>query len=146
MGVFTRYKKSPEGLRQLVELWETTPLSRRQKMIDVGMQEDPSYTQKVLQYLFTFEDITKLPDLELTEVISETPIQFVGFAVHRSDETLKARFMSKCPARLALGLKEVLQDDSVTPGQVGAGKTKMIEVARQLERKGLIQTKRIPMN
>ena len=51
MGVYTRFKRNPDGLRQLVELLESTPSSRRQKMIDVGMQEDPDYTKQALQYV-----------------------------------------------------------------------------------------------
>ena len=69
MSVYARFKRDPGGLRKLVELLETTPILRRQKMIDVGMAEDPVYTEKVLKFVMTFEDVIKLPDVELAELI-----------------------------------------------------------------------------
>ena len=69
MSVYARFKRTQEGFRSLIELLETTPMSRRQKMIDVGMAEDPVYTEKALSYVLTFEDVIQLPDLELAELI-----------------------------------------------------------------------------
>lgn len=144
MGVYTRFKKSPDGLRQLVELLEVTPGSRRQKMIDVGMQEDPDYTQKALQFVLVFDDIIKLPDLELAEVLSETPARFVGYAIHSAAEEVKNRFLMKANPRAAAEIKEVLETPAVTPVQTGGGQLKMIETTRKLEKRGLVKTKRVP--
>ena len=71
MSVYARFKRSPEGFRKLVELLESTPPSRRQKMIDVGMEEDAEYTNRALQYVMNFDDIIKLPDTELAEVCAK---------------------------------------------------------------------------
>lgn len=144
MGVYTRFKRNPDGLRQLVELLEATPGSRRQKMIDVGMQEDPDYTQKALQYVITFEDIVKLPDLELAEVLSETPARFSAFAIYSAAEDVKNRFLAKANPRAAAEIKEFLETPNVTPVQIGGGQLKMIEVMRKLEKRGLVKTKRVP--
>jgi flagellar motor switch protein FliG len=144
MGVYTRFKRSPDGLRNLVELLEVTPGSRRQKMIDVGMQEDPDYTQKALQYVLTFEDVIKLPDLELAEVLSQVPSRFTAYAIHSAPEEVKTRFMSKSIPRVAAEIKEFMDTPNVTPIQIGGGQMKMIEITRKLEKRGLIKTKRVP--
>jgi flagellar motor switch protein FliG len=144
MGVYTRFKRNPEGLRQLVELLESTPTSRRQKMIDVGMQEDAEYTKKALQYLMTFEDVMKLPDMELSEVLSETPARFSGLAIYKASDEIKARFLAKAQPRIASEIKEVLETPNVTISQIGGGQMKMIETTRKLEKRGLIKTKRVP--
>lgn len=143
MGVYTRFKKSPDGLRQLVELIESTPLSRRQKMIDVGMQEDPNYTQRALSYVIVFEDILKLQDMELAELLSETPGRFTGFAVYGQSEEVRNRFLSKAQPRMAVEIKEVFEMKNITPGQIAGAQAKLIEITRKLEKRGILKTKRI---
>ena len=145
MGVYARFKKDPEGFRHLVELLESTPLSRRKKMIDVGMLEDPSYTEKALSYVLSFQDVLELNDLELAEVIAEMPGRLTGYAVHSASEEVKSRFISKAQPKVAMEIREALEESNVGPAQIGGGQTKMIETTRKLERKGLIQKKRIPV-
>ena len=143
MGVYTRFKKNPDGLRALVELLESTPGSRRQKMIDVGQQEDPDYTHRALQFVLNFNDILALPDMELTEVLSETPARFIAYAIYSASEEVKARFMAKAKPRVAGEVKEFLETPNVTAMQIGGGQMKLIETTRKLEKRGLIKTKRI---
>lgn len=144
MGVYTRFKRNPEGLRQLVELLESTPASRRKKMVDVGMQEDPEYTQKALQYMMTFADVLGLPDMELAEVLAEVPPRFAAIAIYSSSQEIKDRFISRCPPKSAAEMKEALESSGVSPSQIGGGQLKLIETTRKLEKKGLIKAKRIP--
>src|SRR4051812_6972049 len=95
MGVYYRYKKDIDGFRRLVELLESTPMSRRQKMIDIGMQEDPIYTQRALDLILTFKDVIDLPDLELSEVLAGAPPRMVGYAIHQQPDEIKKRFLSR---------------------------------------------------
>lgn len=146
MGVYSRFKREPDGLRHLVELLESTPASRRKRMIDVGMEEDPEYTQKALQYLLKFEDVMKLPDLEFTEVISEAPARFVAIATCRGGEETKARILARSFPKNAAEIKEVWEtSDKVTNSEIGGAQAKLIEVTRKLEKAGIVKTKRIPM-
>src|SRR5690606_3240957 len=104
--------------RQLVELLETTPASRRQKMIDVGMEEDPDYTQRALQCMMNFDDILKLPDLELAEVIAQTPPRMTGYAIHAASPEIKNHFLSKALPKIASEIKEALDTTQVSPMQI----------------------------
>ncbi len=144
MGVYTRFKKNPDGFRKIVELIETTPPSRRQKMIDVGMQEDPAYTEKILQYTLNFNDIVELSDLELSEVLAHAPAMLIAYAIHKVDLPIQQRFLARSTPIAAAEIKEYLETPNITPIQIGAGQTKLIEVTRILERKGILTTKRIP--
>jgi hypothetical protein len=145
MGAFTRFKKNPEGLRQLVELWESTPLVRRQKMIDMGMDEDPEYTKKALSFVLTFDDIIKLPDLELAEVLAGTPPASVGYAIHVAPPEIRNRFLSKVLLPIGHQIKEILAQSTPNPSMIEAGQIKLVMVARNLERTNVIGTKRIPV-
>jgi flagellar motor switch protein FliG len=145
MGVFNRFKKNPEGLRQLVELWEGTPLVRRQKMIEVGMREDPKYTTLALQYMLVFDDVIKLSDLELTEVLSAAPPTLIGYAVYHSSTEVKERFLAKVAPSLGQQIKEVLDGPPIALSLVETGQMKVVEVIRKLEKANVIATKRIPL-
>lgn len=145
MGVYTRFKRNPDGLRQLVELLEATPVARRQKMIDVGMQEDAEYTNQALQYLISFEDILKLPDLELADLINETPPRFTALAIHAASEEVKNRFLSRAQPKIMSEIKDMLESSKITHAQIGTGQLKMIEMTRKLEKRGMVKLKRIPI-
>jgi flagellar motor switch protein FliG len=144
MGVYTRFKRNPDGLRALVELLETTPVSRRQKMIEVGNAEDPAYTAMALEYMMTFDDVRKLPDLELAEVVAKAPARMIAYALHASDEDLQHRFMRNAKPAVAAEIKDFLLV-KIGPREIGGAQLKLIETARQLEKAGLVRTKRIPI-
>lgn len=143
MGIYTRYKKAPEGFRQLIELLESTPAIRRQKMIEAGMAEDPEYTEAALKYIFTFEDVLALPDNEMAELVNQVPPRVTAFAVAKLSDEVKER-MFKCGSpRMASEIREYLSGN-VELRDVGGAQLKMIEGLRKLEKRGMIKTKRIP--
>src|SRR4051812_42709893 len=97
MSVYARYKRNPEGFRSLVELLESTPASRRQKMINVGMAEDADFTKRALQFMLSFEDVLNLPESELAEVLSDAPARTSGMAVALATAEIKERFVRAAP-------------------------------------------------
>lgn len=145
MGVYSRYKGKPGGFRALVELLETTPLSRREKMVSVGMLEDPEFTTRALKLMLTWEDIIALPDAELAEVISKSPPQSVGYAIHNLEEDVKKRFIKCTPPKLGSEVRDTLELKA-GKSEISGGRAKLIQVARQCEREGYVRVKRIPEN
>lgn len=146
MGVYTRFKKQADGFRTLVELLESTPLHRRQKMIEVGLQEDQAFTEKALSYTFSFQDILQLPELELAEVLSEAAPHFVGIAISPLAPEIQNKILSKAPnPKTAATIRESMERTSLTKTDIASSQTKLVEAARKLEKKGAIKTKRIPM-
>lgn len=144
MSVYARFKRDPGGFRALVELLESTPASRRQRMIEVGMTEDAEYTQKALSFAFNFEDILKLPDEELAEVVSASPARIVASAIHQADEATKARFLRCARPQQIADLRDYLDTPNVGLREIGGAQLKMVTITRSLERKGLVRTKRLP--
>ena len=144
MGVYTRYKRDEGGFRKLVELLESTPESRRQKMIELGMAEDPWFTKKALEYMYSFKDILALQDVELAEVLDKAPPRISALAIGKADDTVKKRFLRNSKARIAAEMKSYFDTDVPDRERAGA-QMKMITVARDLERVGKVRSKRIPL-
>ena len=144
MGVYARYKKDgADGLRALVTLLETTPKDRRDRMIQVGMDEDPLYTEKALSFILTFEDILNLPDLELAEVVAKAPPRMMAFAIALLPEETQIRFLRNAQGPV---LSEIRQYVEVKVGlrEAGGAQLKVIATARELEKAGYVRTKKLP--
>jgi flagellar motor switch protein FliG len=144
MGVYTRFKRTPEGFRALVELLETTPIERRKRMIEVGMAEDAAFTEKALSFVMTFEDITRFSDMELAELATAAPPRFLGFALHNIAPEIVDRFLRNAKPVVRADIKDYLES-KIGPREIGGARLKVIESARQLEKKGYIFTKKIPV-
>lgn len=145
MGMYSRYKKAPDGFRKLVELLETTPLRRRQQLIDAGMKEDEPYTKAAVEHILTFKEITQLPSMELTEVLAKMKPRNVAYAVFDLDEDVKSRVLG-CVQRNRESEVRSYIDILPTPQEIGQSRKEAIEVARKLEQQGLLSIKRIPKN
>lgn len=143
MGVYTRFKKDPDGFRKLVELLETTPVERRKKMIDVGMREDPEYTEKALQYVLTFEDILNLDKLEVADLMSVAPPKLMGAALRHASPEIQEKFLTNAKPHIASQTQELFEVE-IPLRDIGGAQLRIIEVARSLEKKGLIKKKKIP--
>lgn len=145
MGVYTRYKKDQNGFRKLVELLETTPPSRRQKLIDAGMKEDPAYTKKALDYILSFDDILMMPEPEITELASQVKPKVIAYALENIGETVRTRVENALPLNIRAEVKSY-EGSTLTPGEIGSARVQLISAARQLEQQELIKTKAIPTN
>jgi flagellar motor switch protein FliG len=143
MGIYWRYKQSADGFRNLVELLESTPLSRRQKMIDAGMAEDSKYTMDAMKYIMEFDDVVGLPDSELAEVMSASPARIVALALLGLETDKQERFL-RCSKPAQASEIKLLLEAKGSPFEISGARVKLITIARSLEKKGLVKTKVIP--
>jgi flagellar motor switch protein FliG len=143
MGVYTRYKKDPGGFRKLVELLEVTPKDKRDKMIEIGVQEDAEYTKRALSFCYNFLDILNLPDAELAEVLGISSPRTVAMAFSASGPGMHEKVLKLSPRQSQIEIKDLIEA-TYKPNEVGGAQFKIIEATRQLERRGKVMTKRIP--
>lgn len=145
MGAYDRYKKDPDGLRKLVELLETTPMKRREELINKGMAEDAAYTKAAVDFIITFQDILQLPEMELTEVIAAMKPKSVAQCIFKNTEEEKKRFLACVQKTRVLEVHSYL-DTTPSAVEIGGAKKEAIAMARALEVKGLLSIKKIPKN
>lgn len=144
MSIYSRYKKNPGGFRNLVELLETTPSERRKKMIDVGMLEDPAYTEKAMSYMMNFNDILGLGDMELAELMDKVDPRIAAFSIHQHPKEVKDRFLKCSRPGKAADIRDYFDAPNVTLREIGGAQLKVVQIARQLEKQGYISAKKIP--
>jgi flagellar motor switch protein FliG len=144
MSVLSRFKNQQDGFRALIEIWESTPVDKRKKMIEVAQAEDPAYTAEALKLLLTFQDILQLPDLELAEVLSSANPRMVATAIAPLGEDIKARFMKNAKPNVIMAIREMAEVAAPALREVGGAQLNLVTVARGLEKKGFVKTKKIP--
>ena len=113
-------------------------------MIDVGNTEDPDYTARALSFMYTFEDVLKLPDNELAEVVGRAPPRMTAMAIATQAQETKDRFLKCAKTPVAIEIRDYL-GGKVEIREMGGAQLKLVEATRQAEKKGLIKTKRIPL-
>jgi flagellar motor switch protein FliG len=141
MGVYSRYKKQQDGLDNVCALWESSSAVKRQKMIEVGMKEDPEYTKMALSNMLNFEDIIKVSDSILMEILEKAPAYSIANSL-RSYPQQKDRFLKLAPARFRLDLKFFF-DIKVSPAEETNAHMFFIKTARSIEKKHGLKIKRM---
>jgi flagellar motor switch protein FliG len=143
MSMFSRYKRDPNGLRNLVELWESTPRERREKLIAAGMTEDPEYVSRAMQYMMSFEDVLGMNESELAELLGDAHPRTVAAAIAKAPKDTQARFLTSALPRMMGEIRDQLGSEFELR-EVGGAQLKLVQAARKLERTGLLKVKRIP--
>lgn len=143
MGVYRRYKKDPDGFRNLVSLLETTPPQRRQRMIEAGMAEDPAYTRSALGYMMTFEEVVELPEAELAEVLVLIQPRILAMAILGLEREAQSRVVRCAPPKV-MGEVMAFLEAAATPAEIQSARLMLVGKARECEKAGKVRTKQIP--
>ena len=131
-----RYLKDDQGFRKYVELLESTPPKKRQTLADLARKENALFVETAEKYLLTFDRITKLPEMELTEVLGaeglKTEILAVAISTAEHPE-LKERLLQNLPRNLTAPVQLALKELPVPkPADIGAARLQLILKALEL--------------
>ncbi len=143
-----RYVKDEHGFRKYVELMETMPTAKRQSMMSAAKAENPLFVETAEKYVITFDRICRLPDMELTELLSSTelkPEEIATAVLSLEDEGLKANILKQLPRNRSLLVNNELKDaPPPKPFDIGAARLKFIQQTRELEKAGKLESLQIP--
>jgi hypothetical protein len=85
----------------------------------------------------------ELPDMELAEVCAKAPPRMLAYALNLADDATKQRFLRNSKPAVVAEIRDLL-DVKIGAAEVGGAQLKVIETARDLERRGFVHTKKIP--
>jgi len=144
MGVYDRYKRNRgSGFRSIIELVEGAAPDKRKNMIDIGMKEDPVYTNNILRCLMTYEDVLRASDQDLMEILAKANPRFIAYAIQGEIEEVKFRVLKLSPPRVQAEIDGYL-GSAIGIAEVSAAKAHFVKVTRELERTKRIKVKVIP--
>lgn len=143
-----RYLRDDKGFRKYVVLMETTAPAKRKTLMDAGRAENALFVETAEKYIITFEKITKLPDMELTELLGAPGLSVEAIStalMSVADLGHRERLVGLVPRKI---LPAVANDMKINtepkPQAIGNARFQFIQKARELEEAGLLKSFQIP--
>jgi len=101
-------------------------------------KEAPELVQQVKHFYFTFDDMTKLPQTVVSDVLKSVEASEVAYALKGQPDEIKEFFMSSLPQRTQIILQDEMQllDGPQPRRKVEAAQKKIVDKARELEKEG----------
>jgi len=76
--------------------------------------------------------------------MARAPARIAAYAIQGLEQAERDRFLKCTPPKLISEVKDFLEVKAL-PSEISGARTKVITIARELERKGLVKTKAIPV-
>ncbi|MCX7741845.1 MAG: flagellar motor switch protein FliG, partial [Tepidimonas sp.] len=108
-------------------------------VIDAIREQDPDLAQKIMDKMFTFEDLLKLDNKSLQMVLKEVSSDQLVVALKGASQELRDKILSNMSSRAAEALKEDLESRGpVRLSEVEAQQKEILKVVRRLADEGQI--------
>ena len=138
MGVKESFKL--EGTAIAAELLNSLDKETREVLLQSIGQEDPILEERLREKMFTFEDIRKLSDRDIVEVLKVVDKNTLMIALKEAPEDIKQKFlrnMSKRAAKLFLEDMEAL--GPVKKSEVEVAQKQLVHAIRKMIDEGRIE-------
>lgn len=109
-----------EGMRKVdgriaaLEILRRSPSTQQTEILAAIERDDPNLAAELRSKLFTFEDLTRLQDRDLQNLMKDLDMKLLTVALRGSSPELKEKFLKNMSARAG----ELLQDDLTAMGPV----------------------------
>lgn len=130
------------GVRAVAEVLNRLDTNASKEILETIEQEDPNLVETIRQLMFTFEDILKVDDSGIKEVLARVDRKVLTVALKGTSDRLRERFLANMSQRGA----EMLREDMDAMGpirlrDVESAQHQVIATIRQLEAEGVINLK-----
>jgi flagellar motor switch protein FliG len=135
----TGYKVEIGGVRFVAEIFNRLGQKAAKETLKYIEQINQELAEKIREKMFTFEDILKLDNTAIREILKEADKQTLMIALKGAPEELKQKFLSNMSQRAAQAFEEELQFlGPVKVKEVEAAQRKIVEIVQKLAEEGRI--------
>ena len=132
-------KSSLGGIKTAAEIINLLGTSLEASVIDAIREQDPDLAQKIVDKMFTFEDLLKLDNKSLQMVLREVSSDQLVVALKGASQELRDKILSNMSSRAAEALKEDLESRGpVRLSEVEAQQKEILKIVRRLADEGQI--------
>ena len=108
-------------------------------IVEAIRESDPDLAQKILDQMFTFDDLNKLDDKGIQAVLREVQSDALVIALKSADPDLREKIFKNMSQRAAEGLREDLESRGpVKVSEVEAQQKEILKTVRRLAEEGQI--------
>ena len=129
------------GIRAVAELLNRLERSISVAVLEAVEEESPDLAVSIRNLMFVFEDLGKVEDTALREVIQRVDRKVLPLALKGASEEIQERFFSNMSKRAADMIREEMEVvGAVRLREVELAQGDVVAVARKLEEEGLLST------
>lgn len=122
-----------DGFASALALLDTMDDASRKRLIADIQKKDPGLAEKLLKNLFQFEDILKIPQRDVQQLLANTSLAVWALAFRDTNEKVKAYIYANLPASQAAMLEQ--ETASIGPqrrSDVDEAKSEILQTAKKL--------------
>ena len=132
-------KASLGGVKTAAEIINMMGTQIETTVIDAIREHDSDLAQKIMDKMFTFEDLTKLDGKSVQQVLKEVSTDSLVIALKGATTELRELILSNMSTRAAEGLRDDLESRGpVRLSEVEAQQKEILKVVRRLSDEGSI--------
>jgi flagellar motor switch protein FliG len=140
-SVMSQSYEKAGGVQSVAEMLNVTGRATERALLENLAQEDPDLVAEIRRLMFVFEDISKLSDKDVQQVLKNVENSQWAMALKNATEELKAKILGNMSQRAAQMLKEEMQYLGPTRlSEVEGIQQQIVDVVRRLEDSGDINT------
>ncbi len=133
-------KASLGGVKTTAEILNFLGSSSETAVLDAVREADPDLAQKIMDQMFTFDDVNKLDDRGIQTLLREVSTESLVVALKGADEELKEKILRNMSTRAAESLREEMENKGpVRVSEVEAEQKEILKTVRRLADEGQIQ-------
>ncbi|MGN8422234.1 flagellar motor switch protein FliG [Helicobacter pylori] len=137
----TSYKIEVGGLRAVAEIFNRLGQKSAKTTLARIESVDNKLAGAIKEMMFTFEDIAKLDNFAIREILKVADKKDLSLALKTSTQDLTDKFLNNMSSRAAEQFVEEMQYlGAVKIKDVDVAQRKIIEIVQSLQEKGVIQT------
>ncbi|MFC3149290.1 flagellar motor switch protein FliG [Piscinibacterium candidicorallinum] len=133
-------KASLGGVKTTAEILNFLGSSSETAVLDAVREADPDLAQKIMDQMFTFDDVNKLDDRGIQTLLREVSTESLVVALKGADEELKEKILRNMSTRAAESLREEMENKGpVRVSEVESEQKEILKTVRRLADEGQIQ-------
>jgi flagellar motor switch protein FliG len=132
-------KSSLGGVKTAAEIINLLGSTLEASVVDSIRENDPDLAQRIMDKMFTFEDLTKLDNKSVQTVLKEVSSDSLVIALKGASAELKELILANMSSRAAEGLREDLESRGpVRLSEVESQQKDILKIVRRLSDEGQI--------
>ena len=127
------------GVRKVSEVINRMSRAESKTLVDSIGEKNPELAAQIRDMMFVFEDIVKLTDTDIQELLKHVDKKDLIMALKGSTEEVREKFFSNMSSRAADTIKEEIEFlGAVKVKDVEMSQKAIVDVVRKLDEKGII--------
>jgi flagellar motor switch protein FliG len=135
----SRGGKKLGGISALADVLNEVDKETEENVLSAIEEERPEIAEEIRQLMFVFEDLLKIDNRGMREVLKQVESQQLAIALKTASDELREKIFSNLSSRAGEMLKEDMEVmGPVKLSEVESAQQNMIKIARELESEGKI--------